>query len=582
MALSPLHVGLGTSSGRISPTEWVAPDDEFILVLGREKAGFYGAVVADDSVAWSQTFAAEAQPNVLRMQLRLRSSTLPAGLEWRFVGSVDGTPFVTLPLDRNRELGDVAANLGQIGSGSTALELKLILVDTGYGAIWYEAEIPGVFVDALVETAPAQDFVLANRNPEPSEKNVPISSTIALEVFSMTGATVDIANTKILVNGELAWGNGSFTAGFDGSDSTNSFINGGTDLRVVIDPTTDFTSEQVVTVEVITTGLESSYSFTAEDIAAPQVTSAFAAETRRVRITFDEAVKQTDPEAANDALNPENYILIAKSAPAVEPTPIAVTAFSAFAIELELDIDLTPECLYEVTVYNVVDTSGNEIAAPNNTASFLGFKLPHPPGRKFDLWWMLPRLARDQDQTGDLWKFIACLQELLNHVLYSIDRWTEIFDPDVAPEWAVDLMLEGLGNPFPFALSLLDKRRLLRVLVTMYRLKGTAVGIKNVVRFFMGIEIEITSYMGESLILGESLLGEDWILGPSGAWARYAFEIISPIILTDEQRSRIRQIAEYMKPAHTHLARIVEPETPYEPDHLELGESELGTQWDLH
>jgi len=37
-----------------------------------------------------------------------------------------------------------------------------------------------------------------------------------------------------------------------------------------------------------------------------------------------------------------------------------------------------------------------------------------------------------------------------------------------------------------------------------------------------------------------------------------------------------------MKPAHTHLARLVEPAIPEVIDHVELGLSELGETWELH
>jgi hypothetical protein len=157
-----------------------------------------------------------------------------------------------------------------------------------------------------------------------------------------------------------------------------------------------------------------------------------------------------------------------------------------------------------------------------------------------------------------------------------------VIDPDLAAELFLDLMLLDLGNPFPFDLSLVDKRRLLNVLVAIYREKGTAVGIKNAIRFFLGLEVDVIAYSGEALVLGESLLGEDWVLGPAGSFAAYSFEVVVPRALAAEGRRRLRAIVDYMKPAHTHLARIVEPEIPEVIDHLELGLSELGETWVLH
>jgi hypothetical protein len=53
--------------------------------------------------------------------------------------------------------------------------------------------------------------------------------------------------------------------------------------------------------------------------------------------------------------------------------------------------------------------------------------------------------------------------------------------------------------------------------------------------------------------------------------------------LTDEQRARMRRLATYMHPAHEHLLGFIEPTPPpEEPDHWEIGLSELGTETFLH
>jgi hypothetical protein len=43
----------------------------------------------------------------------------------------------------------------------------------------------------------------------------------------------------------------------------------------------------------------------------------------------------------------------------------------------------------------------------------------------------------------------------------------------------------------------------------------------------------------------ESLLGEDWVLGPSGSVAAYAFEVLAPRALSAEERRRVRAIVDY-------------------------------------
>jgi hypothetical protein len=140
-----------------------------------------------------------------------------------------------------------------------------------------------------------------------------------------------------------------------------------------------------------------------------------------------------------------------------------------------------------------------------------------------------------------------------------------------------------LGNPFDFDLEEIDKRRLLRVLVQVYREKGTIPGIVNVVRFFLGLTITIRNSIGhDKWVLGTSALGVDTVLGPSSGWDRRGFHIVSLIALTAEQRTRVLALATYMKPAGTHILGLLEPEVPPAYDPLELGRSALGVDWILH
>ena len=320
----------------------------------------------------------------------------------------------------------------------------------------------------------------------------------------------------------------------------------------------------------------------AEAVAAPRVVGAQARELARVRVSFDTAVRQDDPSGENDALNPARYVLSAVSAPAVGASVIEVEPATSSAVDLLADVSLTPGAGYQVDVAGVLGTSAESTAATNGSASFAGFVPPRPAERVFDLYRLLPELNRREDTTGDLQRFFACLQEVTDLVLVDVDHFTDILDPDIAPERFLDRMRGELGDPFAFDLSTVDKRRLLNVLVAMYREKGTARGIANAIRFFLGLEVEITAYAGEALFLGESLLGEDWVLGPSTSFAALAFEVVSPRVLTTEERRRLRQIVDYLRPAQTHFARLVEPFPPETIDHVELGTSELGEDWLLH
>jgi phage tail-like protein len=451
----------------------------------------------------------------------------------------------------------------------------------------FELELPAVYLDTvLLDPTPARPAVI-NRDPEPGEVQVPIGTRVAFDVTDIGPDGIDVAATQVFVAGTVAFDAGVFQAGFDGPGSSATNPQPDT-LRIAIDPTAPFASLQEVEVRLVTrtvggaASLDATWSFRCEDLTAPRVVGAQARELGRVRVSFDEPVKQVDPTAGDDALNQARYSLVRISAPAVDVAVIAVEPVTDSAVDLLTDTALTPGASYRVVVDGVVDPFGNVIAPPFDSAELLGFVPPRPARRRFDLYQLLPALNRREDDTGDLRRFLACLQEVTDLLVHDVDRFTDILDPDLAPEPFLDLMLLDLGSPFPFDLSLVDKRRLLNVLVAIYREKGTAAGIQNAIRFFLGLEVEIVAYSGEALVLGESLLGEDWILGPAGSFSAYSFEVVVPRALAAEERRRLRAIVDYMKPAHTHLARIVEPEIPEVIDHLELGLSELGETWVLH
>ncbi|MCC6647894.1 MAG: phage tail protein, partial [Polyangiaceae bacterium] len=162
-------------------------------------------------------------------------------------------------------------------------------------------------------------------------------------------------------------------------------------------------------------------------------------------------------------------------------------------------------------------------------------------------------------------------------------RFPDVFDLERAPEGFLDVILRDLGDPFPFELDTLGKRRLASVLVEMYRQKGTAVGVKNAVRFFLGVDIDaITPLAAAAMVLGESELDLNWELGPSDRFARYAFDLKVGRVLAAKERRQLRAIVDYLKPAHTHFVNLVEPLPPPSFDDWELGESLVGVSTDLH
>jgi phage tail-like protein len=580
---------LGSTQGRIKPNGTTPPLGEYVFALGSDVAGITYTFNTGDNVLVAQTADMTGQKLVRFTAVVRPPTSMPASVWWELEWGVDAqvhgsrklTPGSTLQL-----IDGVINVTSLVGNHDLKFRLKLA---TSIAAAAYEVELPGVWLDALVLDATPAGLVLASRNPEPGATGVPKASNIDLTLIATTAAaTITLASTSVYVDGVLAWQNGVFQAGFTGPGSTAGAVAGPSAMyRIVIDPLVDFVSEATVSVRVVSATssgatLDTVYTFQVEDLTAPRVVSAQATGHTTVLVSFDEAVKLLDASAADDALRPGNYAATPLDVPAVTPTVTLVRAVTDRVVELTLSTRASLGRRYRVTVTGVEDTEGNAVQAPFNTADFVAPACPKPEGRDFDLYKMLPQMNRREDETKDLEKFAACLQEVTDVLLCEVDRFADALDPDTAPEDIVDAMLADLGNPFAFDLTLSEKRQLVRLLVPLYKQKGTDPGIRNAVRVFLGFDVTLTPYLGEGLSLGEAELGVDWVLGPSSSFMRYAFDVNVAFTLTAEQRARLRTIVKYMKPSHTHLVNIVEPTAPTVVDHLELGLSELGVTWELH
>ena len=300
---------------------------------------------------------------------------------------------------------------------------------------------------------------LFNRDPEPNETGAPIDALVSVDISDPSGVGIDTAATDVYVNAVLAYdgGGSGFQAGFDGPGSATSAPDANT-LRVVIDPTSNFTSEQLVTIRVVSddTGagqpLDSQYTFTTADVAEPQVLAASAQAKKVVRVVFNEPVKSVLAANGDDALNPSNYVFARATKLTVDVVAVSVVEVTSTTYDVTLDIEMTPGGTYVVTVSNVEDESDNLIVAPNNSAAFVGFSPQLPAGRSFVLLGNLPQENSEEDESGALENCICVLQELTDLLLCKIDEYPTIFDPDVAPEDFVDSMFLDLGKHFSFEL----------------------------------------------------------------------------------------------------------------------------------
>jgi hypothetical protein len=103
-----------------------------------------------------------------------------------------------------------------------------------------------------------------------------------------------------------------------------------------------------------------------------RVVAAQAIMARCVRVSFDGPVRQLGDGAPGDALRPENYRFEAVSAPAVTVVPVAVQPAGASAVDVALDIELSPRATYRVITAGIVGADGAALSDAHNHSSFAG------------------------------------------------------------------------------------------------------------------------------------------------------------------------------------------------------------------
>ena len=283
----------------------------------------------------------------------------------------------------------------------------------------------------------------------------------------------------------------------------------------------------------------------------PRLLNAYAVSPSELRLAFDVPIVIT--AAAEATCTPLDV-------PAV-PAEAATWMVDGNVATATLNVELSPSRRYEVLVVGMTDAAGVAVAPPFDRATFIA-AMPRPSRRRFELWSMLPKHVRRDDASGDLARFVACLQDVVDLLLADIDAWPRIFDLSRAPESFMSAILADLGNPFPPPADLDAKRHLAAALTTMYREKGTAVGIENALRFLFGIESDVLPYSAEGLTLDESELGVDWVVGPGASWGRYAFDVEVSRVLTTDERQQVRDVVTYARPGHTHFVNLIEPGPP--------------------
>lgn len=177
-----------------------------------------------------------------------------------------------------------------------------------------------------------------------------------------------------------------------------------------------------------------------------------------------------------------------------------------------------------------------------------------------DLLKLIPGLYEDET---DFVEFLQAIEPVIEATRQEIAGFPLIRRPERAPVQVLPHLLHMLGWSFPWATDEAGQRKLARWLSRIYRQRGTAQGVKNLIRLVTGIECEVRNQERSPTWSPRSA---EW----------YTFEIIPPRVLTPEEEAAVSRCADFMKPAHTHY-RILPPA-----DHWELGVSELSINTVLH
>lgn len=172
---------------------------------------------------------------------------------------------------------------------------------------------------------------------------------------------------------------------------------------------------------------------------------------------------------------------------------------------------------------------------------------------------LLPEIYQDSE---DLRNFLWAVEQVLNLVKEDIRKLPCVISPERCPPAFVDKILKNIGWALPVPDGV--KRRLIQSALIVYRQRGTARGVQNLIRLLTGLECEVyNTYRSPEF--------------PPGDPGFYTFAItpVNPAReLTSEEQAMVLEIANYMKPSHTHF-HITEPFDHWQMDISELGETTI-------
>jgi phage tail-like protein len=169
----------------------------------------------------------------------------------------------------------------------------------------------------------------------------------------------------------------------------------------------------------------------------------------------------------------------------------------------------------------------------------------------------------DEDNADFLQRFLLISAHLTSGIEENLEFVHEFFDPRVTNAKWLPWLASWLAMPLLEGWDEEKRREIMQRTPELYRLRGTARGLKLALRLFADVKAEI--HEGEwpypGMVIGKSsTIGKDTTLSPP-VFISQCFTVELPDRKTEISRERLRTVqalVETEKPAHAHYALVFE------------------------
>src|SRR5947199_2460910 len=228
--------------------------------------------------------------------------------------------------------------------------------------------------------------------------------------------------------------------------------------------------------------------------------------------------------------------------------------------QAKLEFKLVDSEAKPLTVVRQYPEAGDEL----NDARVIKVEIATRPAINF-----LPGIYQDADEENAdfLQRFLLITAHLTSGIEENLEFVHELFDPRITNEKWLPWLASWLAMPLLEGWDEDKRREIIQRTPELYRLRGTAAGLKLALRLFADVKAEIHEgdwpYPG--MVIGKSsTIGKDTTLSPP-VFVSQCFTVELPDRKSEIQREKLRTVqalVETEKPAHAHYALVFEETEP--------------------